>query len=92
MNLTMTWIRKLSFYFLVRHFDWNDGVKMRVVSLFSGAGGMDVGFTKSDDTVVWTNELDAGAASTYQKDNPDAILCQGDIKVQILCANGQIEL
>ncbi|MCL2285415.1 MAG: DNA cytosine methyltransferase [Firmicutes bacterium] len=53
---------------------------MRAVSLFSGAGGMDVGFSKSGVTVVWANEMDTNAANTYQANNPDTILCRGDIK------------
>ena len=54
---------------------------MKAVSLFSGAGGMDIGFTKSGVKVVWANELDQDAAATYQKNNSGAVLRQGDIKV-----------
>ena len=53
---------------------------MKAVSLFSGAGGMDVGFTTAGVNVVWANELDQDAAATYQKNNSDAVLQQGDIK------------
>ena len=53
---------------------------MIAVSLFCGAGGMDVGFTKAGIHVAWANELDIDAANTYKKNNPDTILWQGDIK------------
>ena len=54
---------------------------MNAVSLFTGAGGMDVGFTKAGVKVIWANELDTDASKTYQKNNPNTVLRQGDIKV-----------
>jgi DNA (cytosine-5)-methyltransferase 1 len=57
------------------------GDKMNAVSLFSGAGGMDIGFSKAGVTVVWANELDIDAARTYQLNNPDVLLRQGDIRL-----------
>lgn len=53
---------------------------MRAVSLFAGAGGMDVGFSDAGVSIVWANELDLDAAQTYIKNNPDTMLRQGDIK------------
>ncbi|MDR1113440.1 MAG: DNA cytosine methyltransferase [Bacteroidales bacterium] len=53
---------------------------MKAVSLFTGAGGMDVGFSKAGVSVIWANELDEDAAATYQKNNPETTLRQGDIK------------
>jgi len=53
---------------------------MKAISLFTGAGGMDVGFAKAGIKVIWANELDADAARTYQRNNPDTVLCKGDIK------------
>ena len=35
------------------------------VSLFTGAGGMDVGFEKAGVTVVLANEIDKRASETY---------------------------
>jgi DNA (cytosine-5)-methyltransferase 1 len=35
------------------------------VSLFSGAGGMDLGFTKAGFRVLFSNEMDSDAAATY---------------------------
>jgi DNA (cytosine-5)-methyltransferase 1 len=54
---------------------------MKAVSLFCGAGGMDIGFTKAGVSVVWANELDTDASKTYQTNNPDTRLRQGDIRV-----------
>ena len=31
---------------------------MKIISLFSGAGGMDLGFKKADFQVIWANEFD----------------------------------
>lgn len=40
---------------------------MRVVSLFSGAGGLDLGFKMAGHNVVWANDLYEDAVHTYQK-------------------------
>lgn len=40
---------------------------MRVVSLFSGAGGLDLGLIKAGHRVVWANDIDADAVATYQE-------------------------
>ena len=39
---------------------------MKVVSLFSGAGGFDLGFVKAGHTIVWANDLYHDAVKTYQ--------------------------
>lgn len=38
---------------------------MRVVSLFSGAGGLDLGLLRSGLEIVWANDIFAEAAQTY---------------------------
>lgn len=53
---------------------------MNAVSLFCGAGGMDVGFEKADVNVVWANELDKYAIQTYRANHPNAIIQDGDIR------------
>jgi DNA (cytosine-5)-methyltransferase 1 len=50
------------------------------LSLFSGAGGMDVGFKKAGVDIVWSNELDKDACNTYEANHPNATLYRGDIR------------
>lgn len=38
-----------------------------VLSLFSGAGGMDLGFIQAGFRVVWANDIDRDACSTYRE-------------------------
>lgn len=51
---------------------------MDVVSLFAGAGGLDLGFKKSGFNIVWANEYDKFAAATYRK-NLGHHMVEGDI-------------
>lgn len=52
---------------------------MNVVSLFSGIGGLDQGFTDAGYNVIWANDFDQYAAQTYNLNNPDGIMHLGDI-------------
>ena len=52
---------------------------MRVISLFSGAGGMDLGFVNAGHTVVWANDHDADCVRTYSHNIGCDIVC-GDIE------------
>ena len=49
---------------------------MRVVSLFSGAGGLDLGFKMAGHDVVWANDLYEDAVHTYQKNIGDHIILE----------------
>lgn len=40
---------------------------MKVVSLFSGAGGLDLGFIMAGHEVIWANDLYEDAVHTYEK-------------------------
>ncbi|GHV05338.1 cytosine-specific methyltransferase [Clostridia bacterium] len=51
----------------------------RGISLFTGAGGMDVGFTKAGIEVIMANELIPYACDTYAANHPDTELLRGDI-------------
>ena len=52
---------------------------MNVVSLFSGIGGLDMGFTEAGYDVIWANDFDQYAAHTYNMNYPDGIMHYGDI-------------
>ena len=39
---------------------------MRVVSLFSGCGGMDLGFIWAGYKIIWANDIDPSACETYR--------------------------
>lgn len=64
-----------------------------VISLFSGCGGMDLGFTggfeflrkeypKTGFKIIWANEISSAACKTYRKNLGDYIV-EGDISEQI---------
>ncbi len=40
---------------------------MDVVSLFSGAGGLDLGFHQQGYDIIWANDFDKFAVQTYNK-------------------------
>ncbi|ABW19395.1 DNA cytosine methyltransferase [Alkaliphilus oremlandii] len=52
---------------------------MKLISLFSGAGGMDLGFEKAGFKVIAANEYDKTIWETYEK-NHNAPLIKGDIR------------
>ncbi len=49
------------------------------ISLFTGAGGMDVGFRKAGFNIVWANELDEDACDTYSL-NHNSTVIRGDLR------------
>lgn len=57
--------------------------RLRGVSLYSGAGGVDVGFERAGVDVVWANELIADFARTYELNHPDSEMHAGDIHDQM---------
>lgn len=51
---------------------------MRVVSLFSGPGGLDLGFIKGGHEIIWANDIDEDSVKTYKYNLGDHIVL-GDI-------------
>ena len=55
-----------------------DPDKPKVISLFSGAGGMDIGFINSGFQIIWANDFFQEAVSSYRK-NIGKHIVYGDI-------------
>lgn len=53
--------------------------KPKVVSLFSGCGGFDLGLIKAGYEIVWANDIDEDCCETYRKNIDSHIKC-GDIR------------
>lgn len=51
---------------------------MKTVSLYSGAGGLDIGFKKAGFNIVWANDFDKHACASYAENIGNHIRC-GDI-------------
>lgn len=51
---------------------------MKIVSLFSGAGGLDLGLIKAGHEIIWANDFDHDAVQTYIK-NIGPHIIEGDI-------------
>ena len=56
----------------------NSPDKLKVVSLFSGAGGMDLGFINSGFEIIWANDFFREAVDSYRK-NIGKHMIYGDI-------------
>jgi len=54
---------------------------MKVVSLFSGAGGLDLGFIKAGHELIWANDNFEDAVKTYRKNIGSHIICEDISKI-----------
>ncbi len=52
---------------------------MKLVSLFSGAGGLDLGFKKAGFEIIWANEYDRSIWETFTSNFPETYLDKRDI-------------
>jgi DNA (cytosine-5)-methyltransferase 1 len=53
---------------------------MNIVDLFSGCGGMSLGFELAGFSPVVASEIDEWAGDTFEKNHPDTKLLRGDIR------------
>lgn len=52
----------------------------KIVSLFSGAGGLDLGFKKAGFDIIWANEFDKVIWDTFEHNFPETFLDKRDIR------------
>jgi DNA (cytosine-5)-methyltransferase 1 len=57
----------------------NTAIPKTVVSLFAGAGGLDLGLTQSGNRIIWANDNDSDSCETYAQNIGEHIFC-GDIR------------
>jgi len=53
---------------------------IKVGSLFSGIGGIDLGFEQAGFQIVWANEIDSDACRTYKHNFPKTMLINEDVR------------
>lgn len=53
---------------------------MKIISLFSGCGGLDLGFEKAGFNIVAANEFDKNIWETFKINHPKTHLIEGDIR------------
>ncbi len=53
---------------------------MNVISLFSGCGGLDLGFEKAGFNIPVANEFDKGIGETFKVNHPKTKLIEGDVR------------
>ena len=54
---------------------------MKVLSLFSGIGGIDLGFKQAGFEIVWANDNDAPVCKTYRNNFGKTSICEQDIRL-----------
>lgn len=52
---------------------------MNIISLFSGGGGLDLGFKNAGFNILWANEYDKNIWATHEKNFHDTTLCKKSI-------------
>lgn len=58
---------------------------MNIISLFAGAGGLDLGFHMAGFKTVTANEYDKNICPTFKKNFPDVTLIEADIRNVLSC-------
>ena len=52
---------------------------LRAVSLFTGAGGLDIGFGQAGFQTIWANDLNPAACKTFEANHSDGIIHCGPL-------------
>lgn len=55
--------------------------KFKVLSVFSGCGGLDLGFKQAGFNIVWANEKNKDACASFKMNFPETKLIEEDIKL-----------
>lgn len=66
--------------------------KVKVGSLFSGIGGIDLGFEQAGFGIAWANDFDAAACKTYRNNFPSTILIEDDVRNINPCTLSDIDV
>jgi len=53
---------------------------MKIISFFSGCGGLDLGFKNAGFDIVWANDNSGSVWETFEKNFPKTFLCRENIK------------
>lgn len=65
---------------LQTHYPFQKEFEMKIVSLFSGAGGLDKGFEMAGFKTLWANEYDKDIWETFEENFPDTKLDRRSIR------------
>jgi len=58
--------------------------KLKIISLFAGAGGLDLGLIKSGHDVIWANDNDKDACETYGYNIGKHIVCDDISNIKLI--------
>ena len=62
------------------------------VSLFSGAGGLDIGFHRAGYNIIWANDIDKNATQTYASIFPNHDIKTGNLLDQTLPESNKVDV